>query len=468
MSDRSRQEDIAFRLLNIAALIATISCILTVLAPQPASLLTTAQEISLIIIAVVTVSLAVALRITRYAYIRQISAVFVAALTAHLVFSSWHSLYASPEPGTAMTFGYWIQVLLVVVATLFSANVARMIGAGVLLTLVAVYGPYLIGREHIGGDVVSEGLIRLLVSGVILITLLYVLAVFREKYSEEQTRADLAEETSSRMAEAARRERQASEAKSAFMRTVSHELLTPLNAIIGFSEMMRDQAFGPLGNERYREYAIHINESGAGLRALITQVLNYSRLMSEGADLTLETTDISPLIAKVVDGLAETATAKRLEIQTDLATGVRARTHGECIEHILAQVIGNAVTFTPAGGTVAITLTNDKTCVITVQDNGPGIDSERIETILQPFGRGQESMVSGENAGMGLGLPISKSLLELVNGRMSIESEVGVGTTVTITLPPSRNGDRPRRTDPAPADPPQSPDTPLQRRALPA
>ncbi len=233
---------------------------------------------------------------------------------------------------------------------------------------------------------------------------------------------------------------QANRAKSMFLANMSHELRTPLNAISGFSEIIRQELFGPLGDPHYGEYAQDIHASGQHLLAIINDILDLARI-EEGQD-KLEDSEQS--IAEVINacmplvrGRATTARVQiGLEIEKDLPRVVLdlRRT-----KQILINLLSNSIKFTEPGGniTIAAAKSDDGGMVVTVRDSGIGMRPEDIRKALEPFGQ-IDSSLARRYEGTGLGLSLARQLTEAHGGRLEIDSDLGVGTTVRILLPPDR------------------------------
>lgn len=230
----------------------------------------------------------------------------------------------------------------------------------------------------------------------------------------------------------------ASRTKSRFLANMSHELRTPLNAIIGFSEILRMQMFGGLGHPRYMEYAQLINESGALLLDLISDILDMSKIEAGKYELHPETLDAPGLIdscIRLVRGRAEENgihLAKKVECGPD---GAELVADERALKQILLNLLSNSAKFTPAGGRITIGVVDcGDTLRFTVSDTGRGIPQDQIARLGQPFEQiATDAALSKE--GTGLGLALVRSLAELHGGNMVIESEPGIGTTVTVTLP---------------------------------
>jgi len=232
---------------------------------------------------------------------------------------------------------------------------------------------------------------------------------------------------------------QASHAKSEFMAAMSHELRTPLNAIIGFSEMIKDELLGPIENEDYRNYSADINSSGRNLLAIINDILDIARIEAGSTSLDealMDPVHTAQLTIKLISGRPE-AEGLDISIQHDnpvpsLYADARA------VEQILINLLSNAVKFTDKGSvTVKIAAASDGYMAIMVSDTGIGIPADKIGNLTQPFYQADSSL-SRKFDGTGLGLALSKSLMELHDGELLIESVEGEGTKVICRFPPER------------------------------
>lgn len=232
---------------------------------------------------------------------------------------------------------------------------------------------------------------------------------------------------------------QASQAKSEFLATMSHELRTPLNAIIGFSEMMKHEMFGPLGNGKYADYATDINESGTHLLDLVSDILDISRVESGTDTLHEEEVGVENVARQVLDTMRLKADRAGVACRIEAPAGLPpVRADERKIRQIVANLVGNAIKFNVPGGTVAVRLGHDADGFsIAVSDTGIGIARDDLPRALSRFGQ-VEGHLSRTYDGLGLGLSIVQSLTGQHDGRFAIESEPGLGTTVTVTLPPDR------------------------------
>jgi signal transduction histidine kinase len=229
----------------------------------------------------------------------------------------------------------------------------------------------------------------------------------------------------------------ANRAKSMFLANMSHELRTPLNAIIGFGEMMHREIMGPIGVPAYKDYAHHIHESGMHLLSLVEEMLDLAKV--EAGKLQIEHVPTQPgiLLDESLMMLRLTAETAKVEIVVNGDPSAWPVLDGDPVKlkQVFVNLIGNAVKFTPPGGHVIVSGEIDATGLrIRIRDNGIGMRAEDIPLVLQPFYR-VNSVLDGKHQGAGLGLPFAKSVVELHGGTLDLESELGAGTTVTVTLP---------------------------------
>jgi signal transduction histidine kinase len=225
----------------------------------------------------------------------------------------------------------------------------------------------------------------------------------------------------------------ASRHKSDFLATMSHELRTPLNAIIGFSEVLREQMFGEL-NERQLAYVDDVIDAGQHLLLLINDVLDLAKIEAGRMELELSSVAVPELLRSAVSMHAEQASRNGIALALTTEPGEIEITADERrMRQIVFNLLSNAVKFTPADGRVDVTARLDDGQVeIAVADTGPGIPRVDQETIFEEF----EQTADGKKAeGTGLGLPLSRKLVELHGGRLWVESEPGHGSTFHFTLP---------------------------------
>jgi len=231
----------------------------------------------------------------------------------------------------------------------------------------------------------------------------------------------------------------ANQAKSSFLANMSHELRTPLNAILGFSEVLKGELFGPVGNAKYQDYAGNIYESGRHLLNLINDILDLSKIDAKHLELSEGALDISDVVAQALRVIEPQATKERISLINKVGAGAPALfADKQRLHQILLNLLSNAVKFTPEGGTVTISFAlNDDGLALTVSDTGIGMEPSEIPKALERFGQIDSSM-SRHYEGTGLGLPLTKHLIELHGGTLTLVSQLGKGTSATVLFPAAR------------------------------
>ncbi len=224
--------------------------------------------------------------------------------------------------------------------------------------------------------------------------------------------------------------------KTRFLANMSHELRTPLNAIIGFSEMIQRQLLGPVGNTRYLEYVGGIRQSGEHLLDLINDILDMSKIEIGKYELYVEELNVGKIIRlaiHMVEGRAHESQVRL--VSDDIPDDIQIMADRRAIMQVLLNLMSNAVKFTKQGGTVDIRCFRELGGVaIVVSDTGIGIPKDKLDVVTLPFEQ-VSSEFTRNHEGTGLGLAITKDLIELHGGTLDIDSEVGVGTIVTVLLP---------------------------------
>jgi signal transduction histidine kinase len=254
----------------------------------------------------------------------------------------------------------------------------------------------------------------------------------------EATKADL-EQSLRERAIALTKADMASRSKSAFLAAMSHELRTPLNAIIGFSEVMSLQAFGPMGNPQYQDYAQDIHQSGKHLLSLISDILDISRLEAGRAELREESIEVATLVSDCLRMIEHEAESGGLALETEVPGDVpRVLADERRLKQVLLNLLSNAVKFTQRGGSIIVRVrVTDEGMLLAVEDSGVGIAPEDIARAFEHFSQ-IDSTIARHQQGAGLGLPLSRQLMELHGGTLTLESVVSAGTTATASLPVSR------------------------------
>lgn len=232
----------------------------------------------------------------------------------------------------------------------------------------------------------------------------------------------------------------ANRAKSQFLANMSHELRTPLNAILGFSEIIRQQLYGSLGSPKYLEYARDIWDSGEHLLGIVNSVLDTSKIEAGSFELNEAPCDIPDIVDAAMRMVEERARHGGLMLEQHVTPGLRPILADERVcRQILLNLLSNAVKFTPVGGRVTATaqVAPDGGLLIEVADSGIGIAPADVDKVFDRFSQ-VDSSYARRHSGTGLGLHLTKKLIELHGGTIRLDSEVGVGTTVSVTLPPWR------------------------------
>ena len=232
----------------------------------------------------------------------------------------------------------------------------------------------------------------------------------------------------------------ANRTKGDFLATMSHELRTPLNAIIGFSELILRQVFGAIGHDNYRDYIQNIHESGNHLLTIINDILDVSKAEAGMIDLYEEEVDLRQVIASGMRLIGPRARDGMIALKTDYAEPLSmVMADSRRLKQILINLLSNAVKFTPAGGCITIEAwaRPGMGAGFRVIDTGIGIAKDDQARMLEPFTQ-VESGLSRKHEGTGLGLPLCRALIEVHGGALSLQSDLGAGTAITVTLPESR------------------------------
>ena len=224
--------------------------------------------------------------------------------------------------------------------------------------------------------------------------------------------------------------------KSRFLANISHEFRTPLNAIIGFADVLKQQYFGPLGDERYREYTGYICTSGEHLLALVNDLLDLSVIEAGQQALNCENMTAEDIVADSIRIFGVRADVEAVNLEVRIPEGLPPiHADRRLLKQVLLNLLSNAVKFTPKGGRVTVSAdAQNGVTELRVADTGRGIPCEKLAEVTSPFQKGEGDPYLAEK-GWGLGLAISKSIVELHNGALEIESQVGEGTTVSVKLP---------------------------------
>ncbi|HEX9465521.1 MAG TPA: PAS domain-containing sensor histidine kinase [Alphaproteobacteria bacterium] len=232
----------------------------------------------------------------------------------------------------------------------------------------------------------------------------------------------------------------ASQAKTEFLAHMSHELRTPLNAILGFAEIINKALYGAHSDARYGEYAGDIHTSGKHLLDLINDILDLTKIEAGHLTINEQDTDLRDVLAGCERLVAGTARRRRIGLRIAIpAEPVWVRVDARRLKQVVLNLLSNALKFTPSGQDIAVSAYHDTDGALCVQtaDTGIGMTPAEIEKALLPFQQ-IDNVFTRRYPGTGLGLTLSRSLVELHGGQLLIESTPGRGTTVTVRLPPGR------------------------------
>ncbi|MEG3617526.1 PAS domain-containing sensor histidine kinase [Magnetovibrio sp. PR-2] len=247
-------------------------------------------------------------------------------------------------------------------------------------------------------------------------------------------------ELESNLTEALAEAKRANLAKSEFLASMSHDFRTPLNAMMGFTDMMRQRAFGPLNNEHYEEYIEDIHSSGSLLVSLVNDVLDLSKIEAGNYKLIEESVSLSALVQTCVRQNTTQARLKTINLVEEIPDGFPHLLGDErALVQICNNLISNAVRHTPNSGMVSISanLRQDQSIILRIVDTGSGMTPDELEDALNPF-EPDKSKISRPNKQTGLGLTICNHLMDLFGGKMSINSTPDKGTSVWLRFPADR------------------------------
>jgi len=238
----------------------------------------------------------------------------------------------------------------------------------------------------------------------------------------------------------------ADQMKSEFLANMSHELRTPLNAIIGFSELLQEQFYGPLNTEQ-DEYLTNIRTAGEHLLGLINDILDLSKIEAGRMELDLEEVDLPQVLASSITIVKEKAHNNSIHLSVDAGDIGAITADARKLKQIIFNLLSNAVKFTPSGGAVNLTAHTEGAMVaIAITDTGAGIGPEDQQKLFREFTQVDGSL-SRRHEGTGLGLALTKRLVELHHGTISVHSVLGAGSTFTVRLPLAMTEDCGLRTE---------------------
>ena len=232
-----------------------------------------------------------------------------------------------------------------------------------------------------------------------------------------------------------------------FLASVSHEVRTPLNSIIGFSELMKDARFGPVDGERFRDYAGDIHASAMHALSLINDLLDITKIIAGKPDLHFEPVNLNEVIEDAVSTMRTQAIRRKVQLKISGQEGLPALyADRRAVKQILLNLVSNAIKFTPEQGEVFVSsrLSNKGGVQLTIEDTGIGMHKDQISTALEPFAQldspGTQTSDNSQTfeKGTGLGLPLTKALVKAHNASFSIDSKLERGTRIEILFPPEQ------------------------------
>jgi signal transduction histidine kinase len=239
---------------------------------------------------------------------------------------------------------------------------------------------------------------------------------------------------------ATREAQRAAAAKAEFVNKVSHEIRTPLNAITGFAEVMMAERFGPIGNDRYRDYLKDIHAAGMHLVSLLNDLLDLSKIETGQVDMTFANVSLNELTQQCVGIMQPQASRARIIIRTSLTPGLPQVVADErSLRQIVLNLLSNSIRFTGPGGQVIVStaFADSGEAVLRVRDTGVGMSEKDVAAALEPF---RQTATSGSwgSGGTGLGLPLTKALAEANRAHFSIKSAPNAGTLIEVAFPRTR------------------------------
>ncbi|RYE06090.1 MAG: sensor histidine kinase [Rickettsiaceae bacterium] len=276
---------------------------------------------------------------------------------------------------------------------------------------------------------------RIFIIFVIIFTIFFMMVMYNTSYAQKVINKQF--ETNRVLEEAKIKAESESSAKTEFLANVSHELRTPLNSIIGFSEIMVSETYGQIEDKQYREYVQDINNSGKHLLSVINDILDFSKASADKLKVEHIELNLNKLVSSSMRFLKPRANEAKVALIEDLPDEhIIITADPKRLKQALLNLLSNAVKFTPQHGSITMLIEKDKSAKlvrIKVVDTGIGMNEKDLPKALATFGQVDNSL-SRRYEGTGLGLPLTKKLVELMQGNFDIQSQVGVGTSVTLTF----------------------------------
>jgi len=274
---------------------------------------------------------------------------------------------------------------------------------------------------------------RIFIAFVIVFMVFFIIVMYNTNYAQRIINKQF--ETNRDLEEAKIKAETESSAKTEFLANISHELRTPLNAVIGFSEIMIAETYGKVENVQYRDYIADINNSGKHLLSVINDILDFSKASADKLQVDKIELDLNKLASSSMRFVKPRADSASIRLIEDFPSEhIIIYADPKRLKQALLNLLSNSVKFTPAEGSVTLAIRKNivkKLVFISVTDTGIGMSDQDIPKALSSFGQG-DNKLSRKYEGTGLGLPLTKKLIELMNGKFDLKSAPGKGTTVTI------------------------------------
>lgn len=252
-----------------------------------------------------------------------------------------------------------------------------------------------------------------------------------------RTLEEKVEERTTALEQARRQAEDANRAKSDFLARMSHDLRTPLNAFLGFSDILSTETTRNLAAERFQEYGQNIHIAADSLLTLVNDLLDLSRIEAGQFPIHREEIALGPLVEETIEFFRTSFEARNIVLDCLIAPDVTVASDRRALSQILSNLLSNGLKYTEPSGRVSVTLaaaTATDRAQIIVSDTGRGIPRDELALVFEPYFRGSAD-VAREINGTGLGLPICKRLAELIEADLQIESEIAVGTSVSLSVP---------------------------------
>ena len=337
-------------------------------------------------------------------------------------------------------FVLFVVLMIAAVTAMLSATIPLAVHVGIAPLAITVALIFTAARD------LDTGMLLAMTGSALLFFLILANRLYGSAVASLRSRAEKdaifveLEEAKANSDEARRRAEEANLAKSRFLATMSHELRKPLNAIMGFSEVMKNEVFGPHAFPAYREYSGDIHGSGQHLLRLIDEILDLSRIEAGRYELAEEAIQLGWIVNECRHMMTMRAKAKGQTLKELVdPTLPRLWADERAVRQIVLNVLSNAVKFTPQGGEITIKVgwTSSGGQYVSVKDTGPGIPEDEIPVVMSSFGRGSLAIKTAEQ-GSGLGLPIVKGLVDLHGGGFQLRSKPREGTDAIITFTAAR------------------------------